>query len=85
MEVQSESRSVALEAVDQKTCNLLQHFDIGDSSQVSPLSYALNGRHYVAMIFAMIYLAFPSTRACRMRLHKPGALIPRQPIGSHRR
>jgi alcohol dehydrogenase (cytochrome c) len=48
----------SFEAVDQKTGKPLWHFNTGQASHASPMSYAVNGKQYVAMAFGNDVFSF---------------------------
>ena len=48
----------SLEAVDQRTGKPLWHFNTGQASHASPMSYAVNGKQYVAMAFGNDVFSF---------------------------
>ena len=48
----------SLEAVSQKSGKPLWHFNAGQASHASPMSYAVNGTQYVAMAFGNDLFSF---------------------------
>ncbi len=48
----------SLEAVDQATGKALWHFNVGQPSHASPMSYAVNGKQYVAIAFGNDLFSF---------------------------
>ena len=48
----------SFEAVDQSTGKALWHFNAGQPSHASPMSYAVNGKQYVAIAFGNDLFSF---------------------------